>query len=297
MSRPALLAPRDLAGLAAALARATPDSRLIAGGTDLMLQWRESTSRPDLLIDLSAMGELSFIRKEGRSIRIGAMTTFAQLQGDALLQRDAACLAAAAAHVGSEQIRNVATIGGNVANASPCADSIPALLVLGADVGVLDASGRITRHALYDVMEGADGQRIEPNEAIVDFSFPALSAMERSAFGKVGARSSVAVAKLNAAMIVRLDETHRRIDEVRIAFGSIAPKAFVDDDVVAALRGGPVDDAAIEAFVEACTQLVDRSIPKRGSARYKRRAIRGLAGDLCAAVFTRAADSPAIAAV
>ena len=135
MNRPELLAPRDLAALAAALGRATPDSRLLAGGTDLMLRLRTSVVRPDLLIDLSGLRELSFIRKERGLIRIGAMTTFAQMQRNAMLEIHASCLARAAAHVGSLQIRNVATLGGNVANASPCADAIPALLVLDAQVG------------------------------------------------------------------------------------------------------------------------------------------------------------------
>src|SRR5450631_3254226 len=215
MNRPALLAPRDLASLAAALGRATPDSRLIAGGTDLMLRLRTSGVRPDLLIDLSGLREFSFIRKERGLIRIGAMTTFAQMQRNAMLGIHASCLARAAAHVGSVQIRNVATIGGNVANASPCADAIPALLVLDAEAGVLNRAGKVERRPLQTTL-GSD-------EAIVEFWFAPLAEDQRSAFGKIGVRSSVAVARLNAALIVTLDAQRRTITAAKIAFGSIAP--------------------------------------------------------------------------
>jgi CO/xanthine dehydrogenase FAD-binding subunit len=284
MNRPALLAPRDLASLAAALGRATPDSRLIAGGTDLMLRLRTSGVRPDLLIDLSGLREFSFIRKERGLIRIGAMTTFAQMQRNAMLGIHASCLARAAAQVGSVQIRNVATIGGNVANASPCADAIPALLVLDAQVGVLNRAGNVERRPLQDLLVEADKTTLGPDEAIVDFSFVPLSEGQRSAFGKVGARSSVAVAKLNAAMIVKLDETQRTVSEAKIAFGSIAPTAFVDDRVAAVLRGKPVNSGTIESFAGACSSMVSRSIPNRSSLPYKRHAVRGLAHDLWSAI-------------
>jgi len=284
MNRPELLAPRDLAALASALSRATPDSRLIAGGTDLMPRLRTSGVRPDLLIDLSGLRELAFIRRECGLVRIGAMTTFAQMQRDAMLAIDANCLSSAAAHVGSAQIRNAATIGGNVANASPCADAMPALLVLGAEVGVLNRTGKVQRRALRDLLAEAGKTTLAADEAIVDFSFVPLSADHRSAFGKVGARSSVAVAELNAAMIVKLDGTRRTITQARIAFGSIAPTAFVDDRVAAALSDKPVNDATIESFSQACSNMVSRSIPDRSSLPYKRHAIRGLAYDLWSAI-------------
>jgi CO/xanthine dehydrogenase FAD-binding subunit len=284
MRQPELLAPRDLPSLAAALGRATPDSRLIAGGTDLVLRMRVSGVRPDLLIDLSGLRELSFIRKEHGLIRIGATTTFAQIERDAMLEIHANCLVRAAAHVGSAQIRNVATIGGNIANASPCADAIPALLVLDAQVGVLNRAGNVERRPLQKLLVESGKTTLERDEAIVDFSFVPLVEGQRSAFAKIGARSSVAVAKLSAAMIVKLDEAQGIISDAKIAFGSIAPTAFVDDRVAAALRGTPVNSGAIKAFAEACSSMMTRSIPDRSSLPYKRHAVRGLAHDLWGAI-------------
>jgi CO/xanthine dehydrogenase FAD-binding subunit len=284
MNGPELLAPPDLASLAAALRSATPDSRLIAGGTDLMLQMRASGMHPDLLIDLSGLRELAYIRQERGLICIGALTTFASIERDSMLKIHANCLVRAAAQVGSEQIRNVATIGGNVANASPCADAIPALLVLDAQAGVLNRAGNVERRPVRELLAEAGNTTLGHDEAIVDFSFVPLAEDRRSVFGKVGARSSVAVSKLNAAMVVKLDEAQRTIVEAKIAFGSIAPTAFVDAGVAAILRDKSLDNGTIEAFVEACSSMVSRSIPDRSSRPYKQHAVRGLADDLWEAI-------------
>ncbi len=279
MNEPELIAPRNLANLAAALRCATPDSRLVAGGTDLMLRLFAG-GRPDLLIDLSGMRELSFIRREGDLIRIGALTTFAELEHDAMLAVHARCLASAAAHVGSVQIRNTATLGGNIANASPCADAIPALLVLGAEVGVLNGAGAVDRRPLRDLLAVAGKTTLRTDEAIVDFTFAPLAEDERSAFGKIGVRSSVAVARLSAALIVKMDAVQRSIAQAKIAFGSIAPVAFMDEGIAAVLRDRQIDENTVEAFATACSNMVSRAIPDRSSLPYKRHAVRGLAHDL-----------------
>jgi CO/xanthine dehydrogenase FAD-binding subunit len=284
MRRADLLAPRDLEGLAAALRIATADTRMVAGGTDLMLELRAGTVRPDLLIDLAGLLELRCIHRERDRIRIGALTTFDQMQDNAMLAAEAGCLARAAAQVGSAQIRNLATLGGNVVNASPCSDTIPALLVLGSDVGVLNRSGTIERRPLQNLLLEAGRTALRRDEALIDFSFAPLSRAARSAFAKIGARSSVTVANLNAALVVSWDDRQRVISDARIAFGSIAPVAFIDEEAVASLRGKPLDANTAASFAAACARTVERSIRGRGSLPYKRRAALGLAEDLLTAV-------------
>ena len=280
MPRTELLTPLNLSSLAAALGRATPHSRLIAGGTDLMLQLRAGTERADLLIDLSGLRGLSFVSHEPGLIRVGAMTTFAELCANSALAAAAGCLTRAAAMVGSQQIRNVATIGGNVANASACADTLPALLALDADVGVLNGAGTVVRRPLRDLLAPAGRTTLKSNEAIVEFSFAPLSHHQRSAFGKIGSRSSVTVSKLSAAIVLTLDGAHRTITHARMALGSIAPTAFVDDSVAANLCGQLLNSDTATLFATACASTLSRSIPARSSSPYKRRAILGLADDL-----------------
>lgn len=319
MASTEVLTPRDLAELAAALGRATTNTRLLAGGTDLVISLRAAGRAPDLLIDLSGLRELAFVRLEsarpwldqpprggaGRlgsgpalscereEVHIGAMTTFAQLQSDATLLSLAGCLAHAAAQVGSLQIRNAATIGGNVANASPCGDTIPVLLVLDAQVQVLDAEGRITRRPLRDIVSGAGENSLAPGEAIISFSFTPLAAHQRSAFAKVGIRSTVTVARLSAALMVDLDPQSRRILAAKAAFGALGAVAFRDAGVESALCGQFADQATAQAFARACVGAVRRSIPGRASLPYKQHAMLGLAYDVWNALQVSAPCAPA----
>ena len=288
-----ILTPRNLAQLAAALRRATPNTSLLAGGTDLVIHLRAPGPAPDLLIDLSAMRELAFVRLEGDQVHVGAMTTFAQMQTDATLLSFARCLAETAAQVGSVQIRNAATIGGNVANASPCGDTIPMLLALDAQVQVLDADGRITRRALREIVAGAGTNSLAPGQAIIGFWFGALAARQRGAFAKVGVRSAMTVAKLSLAVVLDFDQASRRCSAAKVAFGALGAVAFRDAGVESVLRGQVANGAAAQAFAQACVDAVRRAIPNRPSLAYKQHAMVGLAYDIWNALQICAPCEPA----
>jgi CO/xanthine dehydrogenase FAD-binding subunit len=282
MREPKILQPTCISTLVEALGHTTQQSQLIAGGTDLMLHLRQATQLPDVLLDLSGVTELQGIRTEGTRMVIGAMTRFAEIAGNAAVLKSATCLAQAAASVGSMQIRNMATIGGNVANASPCADTVPALLVLQADVGILKSDGSIVRRPLTEILRAASQNLLPHDEVIYDFSFELLAPTARSSFAKLGARSAVTIAKINAALVVEYPGSGEPVSMARAAFGSLASVAFVDEVCSGALVGQPLDAPAADRFAEVATALVDRSIPNRASRPYKRLAIRGIAHDLVA---------------
>jgi CO/xanthine dehydrogenase FAD-binding subunit len=282
MLEPNVLQPKCLSTLVEALGRTTPQSRVIAGGTDLMLHLRQSAQLPDTLIDLSGVAELQGICINGTRMHIGSMTRFGEIAENTAVHQGAACLAQAAASVGSMQIRNMATIGGNVANASPCADAVPALLVLRADVGILTSNGQTKRRALTDVLQAASHDRLPRNEVIVDFSFELLGTSLRSAFAKVGARTAVTIAKINAALVVECAGPKQFISHASAAFGSLGAFGFVDPACGEILMGRHLDLETANLFAQACTDMVDRSIPQRASRPYKRLAIKGIAHDLIA---------------
>ena len=284
MREPLVLQPHKLASLVEALRQTTLNSRFIAGATDLMLHLQQTVLMPDLLLDLTGVPELAGIRVQGNRLHIGAMARFDQLAQNSLVLSGAACLAQAAASVGSMQIRGMATLGGNVANASPCADTVPALLALQADVGILKSDGTIERRALTDVLDAARRKCLPHDEVLFDFSFNALGKGTRSGFAKLGARSAVTIAKLNAALVIECTGRDGVVTSARAAFGSLAPVAMVDFDVGQSLVGRPLDEEAIHNFAQACTALVHRAIPARASRPYKRLAIQGLAHDLIAAL-------------
>lgn len=275
-----VLAPRDRASLIAALGRTTEASRLVAGATDWMLGREASGRPPDLLIDLSHLEELRYVRRDGPTIRVGALSTCAQLQRDPVLASEVACLAQAASRVGSVQIRNAATIGGNVANASPCADLVTSLVALDARASVVDALGQVTERPIAQLFAPAGGSALRRDEAILEFAFERPGPERRSAFAKLGVRSSVAVARLNAALVVQLASDGATIRSARLAVGSLAPAAFVADEIATTLEGARIDGGCPGEFTARCITLVDRRIPDRSSRGYKRLAIRGLVADL-----------------
>jgi CO/xanthine dehydrogenase FAD-binding subunit len=274
------LAPRDRSELVEALARMTGQSRLLAGGTDLVREMTKNGLRPDLLVDLNDLDELRGVGIKDGVIRIGALTTFARLQEDPVLRRHGRCIADAAASVGSVQIRSAATIGGNVANASPCGDSIPALLALEAKAEIWDAADDTELRPIADVVTGAGRTSLAPGQVIAAFVFPVPDERWLTAFAKVGSRSAVTVARLSAAVAVEMRPDGRSIGEARVALGAVGETAFRDPLVESVLAGGRSDARMGLRFAEACCDAVCRSIPGRYSLGYKCRAAAGLADDV-----------------
>jgi len=273
-----LLTPGGIPELTAALQRATPSSRLLAGGTDLIRSMHQDHWEPDLLIDLSGVRELDYVRLEDGTLHVGALTTFAALQADPLVRRHARCLAEAAAQVGSAQIRNVATVGGNIANASPCADTVTALVALGADVRTIDGGGVIATRPLPQITLGSGRTSLAPDEAITEVSFTALGADHRTTFAKIGSRSTVTVARLSMALVVTYAAAGT-VSGVRVALGAVGEAAFRDARLEELLEGRPADAESARLFAAGCMDAVRRAIPGRYSLPYKQHAVVGLAFD------------------
>ncbi len=274
-----VVTPAGIDELVAALKAATPRTRLLAGGTDLVRAIRLPGSEPDVIIDLTGLGQLSYVRLDGGTLHVGATTAFSELQRDPLVREHALCLGLAAAQVGSVQIRNAGTIGGNIANASPCADGATALTALGADVTTIDGAGSI-----HDPAAGRGPPRPQPDEprhdeAITEFSFPALGPEHRSAFAKIGSRTAVSVARLSAALVVRFDAAAGTLAEVRVALGAVGGAAFRASGLEQSLAGLPADEETARLFAEGCVAAVQESIPGRYSLPYKQHAAVGLAYD------------------
>jgi len=219
------------------------------------------------------------VRLEDGTLRVGALTTFAELQADPLVRRHARCLAEAAAQVGSAQIRNVATVGGNIANASPCADTVTALVALGADVRTIDGGGQSVVRPLEQIFVGSGRTSLAPDEAITEVSFAALGADQRTTFAKIGSRSTVTVARLSMALVVRFDAAAATVSGVRVALGAVGEFAFRDARLEEILEGRPADEESARLFAAGCTDAVRRAIPGRYSLPYKQHAKVGLAYD------------------
>jgi xanthine dehydrogenase iron-sulfur cluster and FAD-binding subunit A len=271
--------PASLDELSDALGAATASTRLLAGGTDLVRMMTERSCRPDLVIDLSGVADLASVRLEAGRLRVGAMATLADLQANVLVRRHTPCLAQAAGVVGSVQVRNMATIGGNVANASPCGDTIPALVALGATARVLDPRGRIAERPVEEVVTGQGTTSLSCGEALIEFVVPTLDDGCRAGFVKLGARSTVTVARISMALAVRYDAQRDILSDARVALGALGATVFRDADLEALLESRRAGPQTALLFCSECAAAVRRAIPDRASLAYKEQAVRGLAAD------------------
>jgi carbon-monoxide dehydrogenase medium subunit len=275
-------APRDLAALAP-LIQGAGELCFIAGGTDLLAH-PDALPRMGLLLDVSGIAELRGITLESDGLHIGAATTIASLAESPLIRNHVAALAVAASQCGSVQIRNRATIGGNVANAAPAADLPPVLKCAGAQFTVMARGGAIRRLGLDELMPATGGTTLNAGDLITDIHLPADQFLPCSGFVKVGRRQEMTIARLNLTMQADYDAASRSFGAVRLVAGAIGPAPLSLTNAAAILAGASLSRQAIAGFLDALVEEVDRAIPDRASRPYKRRAIIGLGLDLLAQV-------------
>jgi carbon-monoxide dehydrogenase medium subunit len=228
--------PATIEETLAALAQQPGRARLVAGATDLMLEL-ERGQRPgvDVLIDISRLPSLDRIELgSDNRIHLGPLTTHNQVAGSSLIQERALALARACWEVGAPQIRNRATVAGNLITASPANDSIPPLMALGGSVTLRSLSRE--RHVpLASFYTGVRKTVMEPDEMLTDISFPAPPAGTRSTFVKFALRRVQAISVVNAAVVLQLDGDW--IAGAAIALGSVAPTIIRAPQAEAFLKG------------------------------------------------------------
>ncbi len=263
--------PSDLAALARLMAGPLP-VRFIAGGTDLLLPGRP-LQRQGLLVDVSAINGLAGIKAGGGDIEIGGATTVAALAAHAGLAKRFPALGQAAAECGSVQIRNRATLGGNVANAAPAADLVPVLALAEARLRLMMPGGASAEIPLGDFRPEAGG-------LVVKAVLPGARLLPRSAFAKLGPRRDLTISRLNMAAMGEF--SNGRFGALRLVAGSLGPRPIRLGRAGAALAGRRLTSAALRDFMQALSEEVDAAIPGRASRNWKRQAIRGLGLDLIA---------------
>jgi CO/xanthine dehydrogenase FAD-binding subunit len=238
--------PETLAEVVALLERHGPGARLLAGGTDLVINLRDGKVHPEVVVDIKRVPELApgITAGEGGSLVIGATTTMTQLAAHPVIRRDLAALAEGAAVVGSVQIRNRATLAGNLCNASPAADTAPALLVHGAIVVATGPAGdrRIPLDAFF-VRSGAT--TLGPTELVRAIEIPAPSSRIASAHQRRTRRRGHDLASVTVACGVDAQGV------VRVAYGSVGPRPLLRVDTTGTLADPGATDEARDAVLEA----------------------------------------------
>jgi xanthine dehydrogenase FAD-binding subunit len=228
--------------------------RLLAGGTDLIVQMKDGVDYPDAVIHLGGIKELREIQDMGEALRIGAAVSFAAIERSPLVQQSASVLVEASREMAAPQISNRATIGGNIINASPAANSIPPLYVLRATLRLRSENGE-RRIPVEDFFTGPGKTQLRDEEILISIEVPKMKPSERGFFLKIGQRRIKSIAKVSVAAVVDVQE--REVRDVRIALGAVAPTVIRARRAEECLRGKEltaeiIDHAVAAAAAEAC---------------------------------------------
>lgn len=262
---------------------------VIAGGTDLLLDIRQGRHPdPDIFLDVSEIEEMRVIRLEGESILLGGAVTHNEIVSSELLIEHAQCVVEGCGLIGGPQVRNVATIGGNVAHALPAGDGTISLLSLGAEVQIASRLGNTRWEPLIDIFDGPGKVTFDrEHELLVGFRFSRINEREASAFHRVMRPQGVAIAILNMAAWVKLD-SNVRIEDIRIACGPAGPRPFRAHQTEVVLKGNLLDE---NSFNEACSALASevslRTSRHRATKEYREHLLSVLLRDVLDAAIAR----------
>ena len=247
--------------------------KLFAGGTDLMVLLEAGKLPHRHFLDVWKLPELTGIEVAAESVAIGAATTYTQLRNNETLAREFPLLCQAAAETGAIATQNRGTIGGNIANASPAADSPPALLVYDAEIELVSARGSRWRpfHGFYSGYKQMD---LRSDELIRRIRLPRGRMYGRLHYRKVGTRRAQAISKVCFAASARLEDG--RIADIRLAFGSVAPIVLRAVQTERLLRGEKISPAVGRAASEKLAQEIAPIDDVRSTTNYRRRVARNL---------------------
>ena len=258
--------PDTLEAASKLLASAT-DARILAGGTDLLVQMKAEVLSPTLVIDIKRVTETRTIKEENGGFRIGAAVTGAELKEHAKLKSVWPGVVEAANLIGSTQVQGRATMGGNLCNGSPAADSVPALIAAGAVASVVGPNGR-RDIKVEDVMLAPRKLALTKGEIIASFFLPARGAKASDAYLRFIPRTEMDIAVVGCGISLALDAAGT-CTAARMSLGAVAARPLLVADAAKALIGTKVDDAALAklsaAAMAACAPIDD----KRGTKEFR----------------------------
>ena len=260
-------APDNLSAALALLSGAKGTTRLLAGGTDVIVQMETELIEPELIVDIKKIPEVFGISAENGGFRVGAATTGMQICDHVAFAKAWPGVIEGVKLIGSIQVKGRASMGGNLCNASPGADSVPPLITAGAMCRVVGPKG--TREVAVEAICTAPGKTsLAKDELIASFFLPARAKRSGDAYMRFTPRTEMDIAVTGVAVNLTLDDKGV-CTAARVAIGAVAPTALLVKDAGAALVGSKVDDAAIEKMVAACRAACKPIDDKRGTKEFR----------------------------
>lgn len=255
--------PETLAEALDLLERHGESIRPYAGGTDLMVQLREGAKKlaaTQYMMDLGHLAELKGVRVEGDIVSVGAMSTHTQVETSEVIRAEAPCLSKACSTVGSPQMRNMGTVGGNICNGSPAADSLSPFVALDTRLVIVSKRGE-RRELVKDMYERAGKLKFEPGEMVTRFEFGRIPGYN-TAFLKLGRRKALAISRMNAAVVLKLEDG--KIRDARIVPGCV----FATPDRLAAAEQHVEGKAPSLKLFDECGKLASEEMIARTGVRW-----------------------------
>ncbi len=249
------------------LAEAPGTAKVLSGGTDLLVQLRSGRTKPDLIVDIKKIPGMSGIRERDGAFVIGAATPGAVIGECEALKRVWPGVVEAANLIGSTQVQGRASLAGNLCNASPAADSVPALIAARATCVVVGANGR-REVPVESIPTGPGRTSLRPDEFIIEFHLPKRPPRSADAYLRFIPRTEMDIAVVGAGVSVTLDPGGACTD-ARVVLGAVAPTAILVPEAAAALIGHTLDETVLAALDQAARRACKPIDDKRGTIEYR----------------------------
>lgn len=280
-------APDTVKKAAKLLAGEGKNAHVLAGGTDLLVQLRGGMVEPSLVVDVKRIDEMTKITKEKNGFRIGAAVSGADLGANKALVKAYPGVVEAARLIGSEQIQGRASLGGNVCNASPAADTTPALIAAGAVARIVGP--KATRNVPVEKIATGPGKTsLKAGELIASFFLPKPAPRSGDAYLRFIPRTEMDIAVAGAGVCVTLD-AKGVCTAAKVSIGAVAPTALIVAKAAKALIGTKGEDEALEAVAAAASAAAKPIDDKRGTVEYRKEVVGVLAKRAAKIAFERAA--------
>jgi len=258
--------PKTLQEACQLLWEACGKAKVIAGGTDLVIGLRNGDQNPQLLMDITNLKELRGIEESDGTLSIGAAVSHSEIASSPLVRQYGNVLSNAASEIGSPQIRNLGTIGGNIVNASPAADTLPPLLVLDATGKVASQEGE-REVPVAQLIKGPYETTLQPHEILVRITFKKLPKNMKGCFVRLARREAMAIARMSVALLIQMQEG--QVKDIRIAPGAVLPTPQRLEEVEEFLKGRFPDGELLRVASRKVSETMIRRSGIRPSTSYK----------------------------
>ncbi len=268
------LEPESVKKAVSLLSKYGSQAKIIAGGTDLVGAMRKKNITPEYVIDISCIPGLDYISGDGRSgLSIGALTSIRALETSAELRQRYPLISYAASQLGSVPIRNIATIGGNLCNASPSAQMSPALIALSARVKIVGPNGeRVT--PLEDFFTGVGTTILKQAEMLVEIQVPVPLPNTTGVYLKHSLRGIIDLAIVNVAVALTLESEHEVCKDIKLVLGAVAPTTIRASKAEGILKGNKLEESTIREAARAAAEEAKPITDVRSTAEYRKEMVK-----------------------